>query len=264
MLDLSWLLLIALGLLVGGFGTLIGAGGGFLLVPLLLYLYPADSPATLTSISLGVVAMNALSGVSAYARAGRINYRTGLALSLASVPGTMAGAALTGFLHRGLFDVAFGAVLLLLAVFLFWRPSPQEALGEAARTGQVALAASPRGMGMGVAASAVVGWLSGVMGIGGSPLQVVVLTHLLRVPVRTGMPTAQFMVLLSALGGVGSHAVSGHFAPDLTRLVSLGIGALVGAQAGAAVSHRVTGDGLVRLLAVALSSVGLRLIFTAL
>lgn len=258
--DLSWMLLMLLGLMVGSFGTLIGAGGGFLLVPLLLYLYPNDSPAILTSISLAVVALNALSGTAAYAWAGRVNYRVGLALSAASVPGTMVGAALTGFLPRGLFEAAFGALLLLLGLFLFWKPVGQEdASPEAQRT----LIASPLRIGTAVTASAVIGWLSGIMGIGGSPLQVAVLTHPMRVPVHTAMPTAQFTVLLSALGGVAAHAAQGHFATDLTRLAILGAGVLVGAQMGAALSTRITSQGLVRLLALAVLTVSLRLILRA-
>ena len=53
---------------MGAFGTLIGAGGGFLLVPILLLLYPNDSVETITTISLAVVFLNALSGSIAYAR----------------------------------------------------------------------------------------------------------------------------------------------------------------------------------------------------
>jgi len=47
--------LIALGLALGALGTLIGAGGGFVLLPVLLVLYPRASPETITSISLAVV-----------------------------------------------------------------------------------------------------------------------------------------------------------------------------------------------------------------
>jgi uncharacterized membrane protein YfcA len=62
------LALMALGFGVGAYGTLIGAGGGFVLMPLLLILYPKESPEILTSISLAVVFFNALSGSEAYLR----------------------------------------------------------------------------------------------------------------------------------------------------------------------------------------------------
>jgi uncharacterized membrane protein YfcA len=64
--------LIPLGFLIGTYGTLIGAGGGFILMPILLLLYPAENPERLTSISLAVVFFNALSGSVAYAWMRRI------------------------------------------------------------------------------------------------------------------------------------------------------------------------------------------------
>ena len=67
------LLLVALGLVVGAFGTLIGAGGGFVLAPVLLLLYPRDLPETITSICLAVVFFNALSGSWVYGRMARID-----------------------------------------------------------------------------------------------------------------------------------------------------------------------------------------------
>jgi len=69
-------LLVLIGFAVGAFGTLIGAGGGFILTTILLLLYPHDSPQTLTAISLAAVFFNAASGSAAYARQRRIDYRT--------------------------------------------------------------------------------------------------------------------------------------------------------------------------------------------
>ena len=57
-----WALLSVIGVFVGAFGTLVGAAGGFLLVPILLFMYPEDPPATITSITLTVAFFNALSG----------------------------------------------------------------------------------------------------------------------------------------------------------------------------------------------------------
>ena len=59
--------LLLMGFFTRGYGTLIGAGGGFVLLPVLLLLYPQENPEILTSISLAVVFFNALSGTEAYA-----------------------------------------------------------------------------------------------------------------------------------------------------------------------------------------------------
>lgn len=256
--------LLFLGFLVGGYGTLIGAGGGFLLVPLLLYLYPTESPATLTSLSLAVVALNALSGTVAYARAKRVDYRMGLTLSMASVPGAIVGVILNRALHRGTFDLLFGVILLLLALLLLLKPSAGERESSApGETGEGARRVARGRITLGVPMSAGIGLVSGLLGIGGGPLEVAMLSGVIGFPMHIATATSQFMVLLASIGGVGVHLVSGHFSPDLSRLMALGAGALAGAQVGAVVSRRVTGGGLIRLLALALSSVGLRLILKA-
>jgi len=46
---------VALGFIIGGFGTLVGAGGEFLLIPVLLLRFPAMSPETVTAISMTTV-----------------------------------------------------------------------------------------------------------------------------------------------------------------------------------------------------------------
>src|SRR3954451_24825040 len=98
----EWLL-IPLGFVVGAFGTLIGAGGGFILVPVLLLLYPTAKPSVITGISLAVVFFNAASGSVAYWRARRIDVRTALIFATATIPGAILGALVVEYVPRGLF-----------------------------------------------------------------------------------------------------------------------------------------------------------------
>jgi uncharacterized protein len=113
--------LILLGFGTGGYGTLIGAGGGFVLVPVLLLLYPDDAPHLITSISLAVVFFNAASGSEAYARMGRIDHRSGLLFAAATIPGAVLGALTTSLLPRRLFDITFGVLLVAASAYLVWR-----------------------------------------------------------------------------------------------------------------------------------------------
>ncbi len=111
-------MLFVLGLVVGCVGTLIGAGGGFILMPVLILLYPADDPALLASISLAVVCANAASGSIGYAFQKRIDYRAGLIFSAAAMPGAILGALTTGLLPRRAFDIMLGVCLTATSVFL--------------------------------------------------------------------------------------------------------------------------------------------------
>ena len=131
----TYLGFIALGFGVGTYGTLIGAGGGFVLMPLLLLIYPHETPEKLTSISLAVVFMNALSGSEAYARMKRIDYKSGLIFASATVPGAILGALNTSYVPRRFFDTLFGILLVAAAVFLILRPGLADVEGKEARPG---------------------------------------------------------------------------------------------------------------------------------
>src|ERR1700722_13692773 len=107
--------LVALGFGVGALGTLVGAGGGFILTPVLLVVYPHDSPQTITAISIAVVFFNASSGSIAYAGQHRIDYRSGTVFAVATLPGAVAGALLVDHVPRATFDVVMAVLLLGIA-----------------------------------------------------------------------------------------------------------------------------------------------------
>ncbi|AVX32015.1 Sulfite exporter TauE/SafE [Carboxydocella thermautotrophica] len=125
---LKFLGLLVLGIIVGSFGTLIGAGGGFVLVPILLLLYPAKSPDLITSISLAVVFFNALSGSFAYFRQKRVDFKSGILFAIASTPGAIFGAYLTSLIPRRIFDGIFGFALIISSAFLLLKSEMEPAV----------------------------------------------------------------------------------------------------------------------------------------
>src|SRR5699024_2942122 len=74
----------------GGYGTIVGAGGGFILVPALLLLFNL-SPAVAAGTGLVIVLINSLTGVVGYSRQKRIDYRTGLKIAIGAIPGSIFG-----------------------------------------------------------------------------------------------------------------------------------------------------------------------------
>src|SRR5262245_1416815 len=110
--------LASLGLVVGAFGTLVGSGGGAVLVPVLLFLFPHQAPGTITAMSMAVVFFNAYSGTVTYVRMGMIDYRSGVLFALASLPAAVIGVILVHRIPRELFDPLFGALLLTVGCLL--------------------------------------------------------------------------------------------------------------------------------------------------
>lgn len=239
--------LFVIGVAVGTFGTVVGAGGGFLLVPLLALLEPTLRPEAITAVSLAVVAMNATSGAIAYGRQRRIDYRAGIPFALATLPGSVAGVLLVRSISRDLFDLVFAVVLIGLAVFLL--ASHEERAGGPYDVN----------VPLGAALSAVVGLVSSFLGIGGGVIHVPALVGLLRMPTHIATATSHFVLAIMATVGTITHVASGDLAGLEAQTIVLGIGAVIGAQIGARLSTRVGGVAIVRVLAVSLGFVGVRL-----
>ncbi|HXY17518.1 MAG TPA: sulfite exporter TauE/SafE family protein [Gaiellaceae bacterium] len=262
--------LVAIGFGVGAFGTLIGAGGGFILTPILLLLYPHDSAQTLTAISLAVVFFNAVSGSAAYARQGRIDFRSGTVFGLATLPGAVGGALVVGVVSRQVFDAIMGAVLALLAIWVLagerWplaRPSGNLERRELIdRAGDRYVYWVP--LRRGAVYSMVVGFVSSFLGIGGGVIHVPLLVRTLGFPTHLATATSHFVLAIMAGTGTITHIAQGSFAHGhgVHRTLALSVGVIGGAQLGAHVSLRLRGRVIEWLLAGALLALAARLLIS--
>jgi hypothetical protein len=281
-LPITYLWLLPLGLLIGAFGTLIGAGGGFILVPILLLIYPTENADLITSISLAVVFFNALSGSWAYGRMKRVDYKSGIIFAIATIPGAILGALSTAYLPRHVFDVVFGLIMVVAAVVLWLSVADHGAKvvgadhhiqsDKMAASGTVRDLIDADGVRyhyafnplLGIVLSVFVGFISSLLGVGGGFIHVPALTHLLNFPVHIATATSHFVLAVMALTGTLVHVASGVFVHGVKRTVALAAGVIIGAQLGAKLSNRVGGKWIIRGLATALLFVGIRLLLSEL
>lgn len=257
LIDGGWLLpvaLIAIGILVGTYGTLIGVGGALILVPALFWLYPDASPQIITGISLVIVLVNALGGTYAYARQRRIDYRNGAYFALATIPGVILGVMTLQFIPRTTFALIFGLVLMAVAAFISLRSEPRYAT-EGDGNYRRRLAA-------GVTLSLGVGYLAGLLGIGGGIIHVPVLVYIMCFPAHIATATSIFILVFTALAGSLTHLFQGSYGQDWSIILLLAVGVMAGSQLGARLSRRLHGKVLIRLLAIALVVTGLRLVMS--
>lgn len=265
----QFFLLIILGLGIGFVGTLIGAGGGFILVPILLLLYPTLRAEVITSISLAVVFLNATSGSLAYAKMKRIDFKSALYFALATLPGAVAGALLTSYIPRHVFDLTLGILMIMIAVFLIIRPQYKNRISRQKKHYVHRDITDASGehyhysfnLWTGIIISFFVGYLSSLLGIGGGIIHVPALTILLNFPVHIATATSHFILAIMALAGTLVHIWQGNLHSVWSTAIPIGIGVIGGAQFGAYFSHRVKPHWIVRSLAIALMLVGIRLVF---
>jgi uncharacterized membrane protein YfcA len=257
---------------VGAYGTIIGAGGGFILVPVLLLIYPGLEPEELTSISLAVVMANAASGSIAYGRQRRVDFRTGLLFAACSAPGVIAGAFVVGVIPARLFSALFGALLLSVAVIAF--RGRREAIRAPIRGAGVIVRnmVDPEGrmyvyayrLWQAIVISLSVGFISSLFGIGGGVMQVPAMIILLHVPVQYAVATSQFTLVFMSGGATIIHALNGTLGEDeALKALAISIGAVPGAQAGALIAQRIRPRMVLALLGIAILVLGVRLILHA-
>lgn len=271
-METSLLLLLA-GLVIGFIGTLIGAGGGFVLVPLLLIFYPEFTPEMITAISMAVVSANAISGSVAYARSGRIDYKAGIKFALFTIPGSIAGVMIIEYVSGKLFTILFGILMLLLSAYLFFKKNqtqdsaitPENDKNLTYRTitdksGEV-YTYSYRAI-YGNLISVIVGFISPILGIGGGIIHVPAMVNWLKFPVHIATATSHFILAIMATVTVITHATNGTYNdPEVLKMVLfLALGVIPGAQIGAYYSRKLKSYVIIKALAFCLGLVGIRIL----
>lgn len=263
MLDVAAFLL---GVVVGALGTMVGVGGGFLIVPIVALLRPSWSPRVVTAFSLAVVCANACSGSLAYLRQGRIDLRSVAWFALAAIPGVLLGVLGSNAIDRPSFDALFGVVLAAMALWLAAAPRRPSGYGRGGTQRELTDAAGHRyawsfDMRLGIAGSLVVGVVSALFGIGGGPIQVPFLITVLNYPEHVATATSHAVLAVTALTATIIHVAQGDYGNDAIPTLCTAAGALAGAPIGARLSRRIPGRMLVRILAAMLAFVAYRLVF---
>lgn len=253
---------------------MIGAGGGFLLTPVLLMCFPSMPAQAVTSISMITVLFNSSSGSCAYAFMKRIDYKTGIFFAIATIPGSIVGTLLTGMISRNVFNTIFGIFMLLFAFVIILKsrmgdrsaPADKEGYFRAVRhlTDREGHKADfSFNMLTGIIISIFVGLLSGLLGIGGGIVHVPALV-LLGFPAHFATATSHFVLAFSSLTSVFVHLTDGSLNQYVAMALSIACGAVIGAQVGARLSKRIKGSMIMLFLAAGLILAGARILYMGL
>jgi uncharacterized membrane protein YfcA len=252
---LEALVLLPVGLVVGLVGSLIGVGGGFFVVPLLMigYKYPKESA---TAASLGCVLLSAVSGTMANAKRKRIDYRTAMVLAAGTLPGAWYGRFVIGKLTSQQFSISFGALLLGIAAYVLFvrlksgkglvRGAPRELTDS---EGQVHRFEA--NLPLGFAVSLGIGVISSLFGIGGGLILVPFLVIAYGMPPICSAAAAQFTFMFASAMSLAISIAKGQMTPEGWRAIGLlGGGVVVGAQLGVSLAKKLP-ERLFRTLLVA-------------
>lgn len=238
------LLLLAIGAVAFLYSSVGHAGAsGYIAVMTLASL----SPAVIKPSALVLNILVASIGSWQFYRAGHFRWNLFWPFALLSVPLAFLGGYLN--LPTHLFKLLVGFVLLLSAMYFFWRPDNDE-VGEAPR------------LPIAVASGGVLGFFAGLTGTGGG----IFLTPLLLVMgwarTKQAASTSALFILVNSIAGLAGNASSVGSVPALVWPMALA--AVVGGSAGSHFgSRRYPAATIKRLLAAVLVIAGMKLLLTA-
>lgn len=248
MIDQLWL--IPLGFVAGILGSMIGLGGGIIVVPVLTFLgFP---PTVAASNSLFAALSNATASTISYSKQKRIEYSLGLKLGLLSIPGTVLGAIISTDVAPDIFKILFGFVLIASAAYIFLRKKIETK--EKTISKQMIVFA--------IGASFFAGIISSFFGIGGGIIFVPLMVVGMGMAMKKAAPTSQMILLFASLSGVIVHSLLGH--PDFLQAGMLSIGSFIGGLVGARLSIDIKERYLQILVTVVILIAAAKLFFDSL
>ncbi|HEX4208707.1 MAG TPA: TSUP family transporter [Ktedonobacteraceae bacterium] len=268
--SLWTILFIFLGAIVAGMlGSLVGLGGGVLIVPLLTLVFGLPIPFAIGASIISVIATSS-GAAAAYVRDHITNLRIGMFLEIATTIGAISGAFLAAYLAPGLLSVIFGVILLISVaplIFKMGEELPQNVKNDTLakwlhlsgsypdhRLGKEVsyqVTRTPFGLVM----MYVAGAISGLLGIGSGTFKVLALDTMMRLPIKVSTTTSNFMIGVTAAASAGIYFSRGDIPPLVAAPVALGI--LIGAMGGARLLPHISNKGLrIVFMVVIIASAG--------
>ncbi|UTR11636.1 sulfite exporter TauE/SafE family protein [Evansella sp. LMS18] len=268
---MEWILLVILGFAAAILGSIMGLGGGIIIVPALMVLsaytvfFEGITPQTAVGTSLLVMIFTGLSSTLAYMKQKTVDYKAALIFFCGSGPGALFGVWLNKDINTNNFLVFFGCFIIIVSFILMVRKyiKPLKRRG----TGIIRSYTAPGGEtvtygfqpSVAIAISFVVGMCSGLFGIGGGSMMVPAMILLFGFPPHLAVATSMLMIFLSAIVSSVSHISLGNV--EWLYALALIPGAWYGGKIGAAINRKMTSQAVVNMLRIFLVIIGIRLIY---
>jgi uncharacterized protein len=246
------LIVAAISFGAGFLGSLLGLGGGIIVVPALTLLLHIDIRLAIGASIISVIATSS-GAAAAYVRDHLANLRVAMFLELGTTSGAITGAWLAGILHPRWLFISFGLILGYSAVAMLSgrhvaaqeRPDPttlarrlnlHASYFDDARGMEVAYEPARPTLGLGL--MYIAGIVSGLLGIGSGALKVPAMDLAMKLPIKVSTATSNFMIGVTAAASAGLYFTRGQIDPFIAAPVAAGV--LAGAFSGSKTLGRIS------------------------
>ena len=253
-----FLLFVAVGCVVGFFAGMFGIGGGFLMVPVVVFSYEQSgiSSSVLTHIGIGtsliVIIFATLTSANQHGNQRNVDWRSVFVLGFSSAVTAFAATKLAAGLSGRHLRIAFGFIVMASAIKML-----TESQVQARRKLEfVAKPGIPGLVGVGLAA----GIVAALAGVGGAIVTIPMMYYFLSMPLKLAIGTSSATIVITALFSVIGYVLNGMGRAglpewswgfvDLQHGAALAIGSILTARVGAYISFKTHPLPLKKLFAL--------------
>ena len=226
------LLMIAGGAAAGLFGSLLGLGGGVLIVPLLTLVFGLELREAV-GVSLVSVIMTSSVAAGVYLERHVADLRLGMRLELFTALGALIGGSIAFLIEERFLALLFAGLLAYVAISML----RSRASSGVARPTETSTSYEVRNLPLGVVGATGAGVLSALLGVGGGIVKVPLMHLGMGVPLRVSTATSNLMVGITAAASAVIYVIHGEVDPYIAGPTAIGV--FLGASAGSRIAHRV-------------------------
>jgi len=245
------------GLIAGLFGSLLGLGGGVLIIPLLTLGFGVPMKEAIGTSLICVIATSS-GAASLYVRKHFADIRLAMTLELATTIGAIVGGLVAGIIKPEILTILFSVLLFYIALSMIRkRPEKnQETVSSAPGDYQIT------NFSFGMGASFFAGNISGLLGVGGGVIKVPAMYLMMGVPLRIAVATSNFMIGVTATAGAFVYYARGEV--DLLVSGATMIGVFFGALVGSRILHLIKMEHLKKAFIIVLLYLSVEMLFKGL
>lgn len=267
------LILMLISISAGFLGSLLGLGGGIIVVPALTLFFGVDIRYAVAASLISIIATSSGAAAS-FLKDHLTNLRVAVFLEIGTVAGAMTGFLISSSIKSSWLYLLFGGFLLFSSLMMFRKKGDARSEIDHPWSTRLKLGGYyPNEKGeiihykvanvpVGLFSMYFAGILSALLGIGSGIFKVMAMDGAMKLPMKVSSATSNFMIGVTATASAGAYFLKGDIRPEIACPVAVGI--IIGSWIGAKTMTKMPASLIRKIFVVVLVIVSIQMIMKGL
>lgn len=263
------LLIFFISIFAGFLGSLLGLGGGIIVVPILSLVIGIDIKYAVAASLIAVVATSSGAAAS-FLKDHLTNLRLAVLLEVGTVVGAIVGFLIATYINSQALYILFGFILIFSAAMMFKKKNDSRGTvthpwaktlklnGQFREKNNELIEYQIENVPAGLFIMFIAGTLSAVLGIGSGIFKVLAMDNMMKIPMKVSSATSNFMIGVTAAASAGAYLIRGDIKPEIACPVAVGI--IIGSFYGAKLMPKIPTQIIKKIFVIVLVIVAVQML----